>query len=250
MFHLIGLGLNNEGISVKGLNACNKSSKIFIERYTSLLTNSDLKKLKGLIGKDIVELNREDLEKGFEKKVLKHAGQEDVSLLIIGDPLTATTHIEFLKACKEAGVDYNVVHSGSIFSSVCETGLHVYKFGKSCSIPFTEPGYEPTSFFKVIQDNVSINAHTLIFLDVKKEEGKYMSVNQGLKRLLKISEEENGFFNKDTEVIGIARLGMNGQVIKFGLVKELMNHDFGPPPHIIIIPCMTEIEREYVNALY
>ncbi len=248
MFYLIGSGIAGyKDISLKGIEACKRSSKVYIERYTSVMSDDDIASLSKEIGKSIVELDRNDVENRFEEIV---KGNEDVALIVVGDPLTATTHIELLRSCKERGIKYKVIHSSSIYSAVSETGLHIYKFGKSCSIPFPQKNYNPTSFFDVVESNYKNKAHTLVFLDIRKDENRYMSVEQGLKRLVEISKERGSFFNESTKVIGIARLGYDNQKIKYGTVKELMRFDFGPPPHIVVIPHMSKIEEEYVSYLY
>ena len=251
MFFLIGAGISGfDNIPFKGVSLCKSCDYVFLERYTSILSDEDLEKLSKLIGRSIIELDREDLETRFKVLVLDKARVSNVALLVVGDPLTATTHIEFLRNCREEGVGFEVVHASSIYSSVCESGLFIYKFGKSCSVPYPEKGYEPTSFFDIIEENHNIKAHTLVFLDIKKSEEKYMTINEALMILLRISSERNGFFNESTEVIGISRLGFKEQVIKYGKVRELLSYDFGKQPHILIIPSMSEIEREYVESLY
>ncbi len=249
MFYLIGSGIAGyKEISLKGIEACKKSTKVYIERYTNIMSDKDINLLSKEIGKEIVELNRDDVESRFEEIVKNN--REDIALIVVGDPLTATTHIELLRSCKERGIKYKVIHSSSIYSAVSETGLHIYKFGKSCSIPFKEKNYNPTSFFDVIESNYKNNAHTLVFLDIKKDENRYMSINQGLSRLIEISKSRGSFLTKETKVIGIARLGYDDQIIKYGTVEELMSFEFGSSPHIIVIPKMSDIEEEYVSYLY
>lgn len=251
MFYLIGLGLSDySDIPLKGLNALKECDYVFFEKYTSIISEESIKELKSLIGKDVIELKREDLESNFENLVLKKAKEDNAALLIAGDPLTATTHVEFLRSCKENGVDYKVIHASSVYSSVCETGLHVYKFGKSCSVPYPEREYNPTSYYDVVESNYKNKAHTLVFLDIKADKNKYMTINEGLNLLLKSSKEKKGFFNKDTEIIGIARIGSDNQIIKYGSVQELLSFEFGYNPHVLIIPNMNEIEKEYVKILY
>ncbi|MBN1923262.1 MAG: diphthine synthase [Nanoarchaeota archaeon] len=251
MLYLIGTGISGwDNIALKGLDYAKKCDTVFIERYTSIISDEDVAKLNNLVGKGIIELSRKDLETNFEEKILKKAGVSDVALLIVGDPLTATTHIEFLKSCKDNNIRFEVVHASSIYSSICETGLHVYKFGKSCSIPYPEPNYKPTSYFDIIKKNHENNAHTLVFLDIKKNEDKYMTISEALKILLNISRERNSFLNKSTRIIGVSRLGFKDQVIKYGTVKELLNYKFSKQPHILVVPSMSEIEKDYVEALY
>jgi diphthine synthase len=251
MLYLVGSGINGFGsMPLEGLESLKKCKFCFIERYTNIIGDGDIAELERLSGKKIVELSRSDLEEGFEKNILPKAVNDDVALIIVGDPLSATTHIEILKECKDLGVAWKVIHASSIYSSLCESGLHVYKFGKSASIPYPEKNYSPTSFFDIIENNWNNNAHTIVFLDIKKDLNRYMSVNEGLKILLNISRERGSFFNEDSEVIGVSKLGYDDQIIKFGVVKDLLDYDFLGRPQILIIPKLGDIEREYVDFLY
>lgn len=251
MLYLIGSGINGYGsMPYEGILACKKSEQIYLERYTNIISDSDLAMLEKLIGKKIIEISRQELETGFEKNIMPKAGAKDVSLIIVGDPLSATTHIELLKECKEKNINWKVIHASSIYSSLCETGLFVYKFGKSASIPYPEKNYAPTSFFDIIETNWKNNAHSIVFLDIKKDQERYMSVNEGLNILLKISKDRNSFLNEETEIIGVSRLGYDDQIIKFGKIKELINFDFKGRPQILIIPKLSDIEIEYVKFLY
>jgi len=112
--------------------------------------------------------------------------------------LAATTHIELLKECREKNIGWKVIHASSIYSSLCETGLQVYKFGKSCSIPYPEKNYSPTSFFDIIEANWKMGSHTIVFLDIKKDQERYMTISEGLGILLKISKERNSFLDEET----------------------------------------------------
>lgn len=249
MFYLIGTGISSyKDISINGVDICKKCDIVYIERYTSIISDNDLQQLEKLISKKIIELDRNKLETDFESIIFDK--KKNVALLVVGDPLTATTHIEFLHSCKEKNIEFKVIHASSIFSSVCETGLHAYRFGKSCSIPYPEKNYNPTSYFDIIVNNYKNNAHTIVFLDIKKAQEKYMTITEGLNILLNISKQKNSFFNKSTMVIGIARLGKDDQIIKYGKVESLLNFEFGASPHILIVPKMTRIEKEYVEAIY
>jgi diphthine synthase len=251
MLYLIGSGINGFGsMPIEGLEMLKKCDCCYIERYTNIISDGDIFELEKLSGKKIIELSRNDLETGFEKNILPKAVNDDVALIIVGDPLSATTHIEFLKECKEKNIKCKVIHASSIYSSLCETGLFVYKFGKSASIPYPENNYSPTSFFDIIENNWNNNAHTIVFLDIKKDLEKYMSVNEGIKILLGISNDKKSFFNKDSEVIGVSRLGYDNQIIKFGKAGDLLDYGFSGRPQILIIPKLGEIEREYVEYLY
>jgi len=82
----------------------------------------------------------------------------------------------------------------------------------------------------------------LYFLDIDKE--KYMTINEALEILIKISLPEN------EKVVGVARLGSEDQILKYGTAKELKGFDFGEPLHILIIPGkLHEKEKEFLEKL-
>ncbi len=226
--YFIGLGLYDEkDISVKGLEIARKCDILYMEEYTSKL-GADKSKIEELIGKEIKILSREEVEQS--DILLKDAKEKDIAFLIGGDPLTATTHSEFLIEARKKGIKTRVIHSSSIYTSICESGLFIYKFGKSCSIPFPTKSYNPKSFYETIQTNQNNKLHTLVFLDLKPEENKFMTVNEAIKILIDSGMDENQL------VIGLARIGSENQTIKAGKTKELINFDFGKPQHILIVP--------------
>ena len=90
MLALIGIGLAEPGdVTVKGYNIAKQSDKIYLESYTSKLACSH-EELEKFYGKKILLANRTFVEDG--KQLLEEAKKENVALLVIGDPLCATTH--------------------------------------------------------------------------------------------------------------------------------------------------------------
>ncbi|MCD6547257.1 MAG: diphthine synthase [Nanoarchaeota archaeon] len=232
--YLIGLGIWDEkDISLKGLECAKKCEFIFMEEYTSKL-GVDKKEIEAIIGKEITLLSRKDVEQ--TNSLLKFAKEKDVAFLVGGDPLTATTHIHLILEAKKQGIRTKVIHSSSIYTAVCEAGLFIYKFGKSCSIPFPKKDYNPTSFYDVIVENKKRGLHTLVFLDINKEENKFMKINDALKRLLEIAKErKDNTITQETLVVGFARMGSDNQIIKFGKIKDLLEFDFGSPQHTLVV---------------
>ena len=232
--YLIGLGLYDEkDISLKGLETAKKCAEVFMEEYTSKLGVS-IDKIGEMIGKKIVLLSREEVEQS--KVIIDAARTGDVAFLVGGDPLTATTHIDIILQAKKEGIATKVIHSSSIYTAVCESGLFIYKFGKSCSIPFPTKDYNPTSFYDVIVDNINRGLHTLVFLDIHQHEDKFMTINDGLNRILEVARQRKDEINENTFAVGFARMGSESQIIKFGKIKDLTNFNFGKPQHIIVIP--------------
>ena len=247
--YLIGIGLWDEkDISVKGLETAKSCEKVYLEKYTSVLFGTSKEKIEKLLGKELVLLDRKAMEQ--DKPYMLEAKDKEIAVLVGGDPLSATTHMETLLEAKDKGITTSVIHAASVLVSVAESGLYMYKFGKTCSVPFWSEGYEPISFYDVILENKGIGAHTLVLLDLKPEEERFMTVNQALELLLKAANEKGGDLNEETYVVGIARMGSEDQLIKFGTIAELMKTDFGGPMHILVVPGdLNPIEAENLSKL-
>lgn len=231
MFYLVGLGLADEfDLPLKAFNALERCDFIFMESYTGVFER--LRELEGLLGKTINQLSRHEVEVGGEYVGL--AKGKDVALLVQGDPLSATTHISILLECVKRGVKFSVIHASSIFTAVASTGLSLYKFGKTGSIPFPEKGFAPSSYYDILVDNESINAHTLFLLDVKSDAHDFMTIPEALKLLESVDKKH---LLKGMKVIGCARLGYKDEVIKYGAVSSLMRFKWGRPPYCLIVPC-------------
>mgnify|MGYP005851790589 CR=1 FL=1 len=233
----IGLGLFDEkDITIKGLELAKSADKIYAEFYTGFLAGTNIRKIEELVGKTITVLDRKSIEVNPEKTILKEAISGKVALLVVGDPMMATTHIDLRLRAHDMGIKTKVAHGPSIFSAAPGiAGLQGYKFGKSVTIPFPEPGYFSETPYEIIKNNYPL--HTLLLLDVKAEEQKIMTANEGLKILLKIEEErKEKVLTENRLAIVIAKAGSLEPIIKADYIKNLINGNFGPPPHVIIIP--------------
>jgi len=246
--NLVGLGLYDENdLTLRGLEALKRSDKLFLEAYTGFF-NGDLKRLSELCGKEIIPLKRSDVEEKPEESVLKHAGE--TSFLVLGDPLVATTHSDLLLRAEKLGIKVNIIHGSSVYSAVGETGLQIYKFGRTISIAYPEEKHLPKSPYDNLKENKQAGLHTLCLLDVKADIGKYMTVNEGIDLLLKMeSERMQNQFRKDTLCVGVARLG-GDTVIKYGAAEKIMGEDFGGPPHILIVPGKLHFIEEEMLARF
>lgn len=230
MLYIIGLGLYDENdISIKGMKTLKECDRIFAEFYTAKLKDRSLSTIKEKTGKDIQIIGRKEIEE--EMKPLKYAKREDVALLVPGDPLAATTHSTLILEAQRKSIKTRIIHSSSIFSAAPGlAGLQIYKFGKTTTIPFPEENYFPHSPYLTIKNNLKYDAHTLILLDIKAEENKYMNANQGLKYLLKVEEErKENIISLDSLAVVLARVGSSNPLIRADRIKKLIVEDFGGP---------------------
>lgn len=234
--YLIGLGLSTEkDISVKGLEIIKRCEKIYLENYTSLL-QCPITDLEKFYGKKIILANREKTEQQFSE-ILKEAKSKEVAFLVIGDPFSATTHTELFKEAKEKRIPVKVIHNASILTAIGITGLQLYKFGKTTSIPFLDNYNNLETPYNILRENQYLDIHTLFLLDLKPEENRFMAVNQALDILETIEKrKKENIIKKGMLVIGCARLGSDDFMIKAGPLEKIKKIDFGKPPLCLIIP--------------
>ncbi len=233
----IGLGLYDEkDISLKGLEEAKSCSVLFSEFYTANLTGTNKFKIEEFMGKSIEFLNREEMEKG--DKIIEAAKENKVGILVSGDPMTATTHLSIRLRAKQEGIRTSIIPGASIITSApALSGLHIYKFGKTTSLPFPKEGYFPTSPYDVVKKNLENDLHTLILLDIDEHAEKYMRANEGLRLLLEMEKErDEGVISEDTLVCVLGSVGSEEPVVKAGYLKDLLDEDFGEGLHCLIIP--------------
>ena len=130
MLYLIGLGLGDEtDITVRGLNAVKRCKRVFLEMYTSIL-GVDTAKLESFYGKKIEVADRDCVESRSDM-MMEDALDDDVAVLVVGDPFGATTHTDFYLRAVAKGIKVRVIHNASIMNAVGCCGLHLYHFGKN-----------------------------------------------------------------------------------------------------------------------
>ncbi|MFH1770106.1 MAG: diphthine synthase [archaeon] len=245
--HLIGIGLNDEeDITVKGLKTVKESDFVYLESYTSKL-QIVARRLEKFYNKNIILADRDMVEKKADN-ILEKAKNKKVAFLVVGDVFGATTHTDLMLRAKEKGVKVEVINNASILTAVGITGLELYKFGKTTSIPYPEANFKPETAYDVIKDNQKMGLHTLVLLDIKPD--RNMTINEAIEILLNIENKRNEkVFTKDTMVVGCARLGGNSK-IKYGKASEVWKVDFGKPLHCLIVPGKLHfIEEEALNII-
>lgn len=227
----IGLGLDSErGITLEGLDAARNASSVFAEFYTNLMPNLDVANLERLVGKKVAVLNRQDIEDSHGKDVLLAAKEGDVTVLVPGDPMVATTHVALRLSLAKRGIESRIIHSASIISAVCgATGLQNYKFGRSVTLP-AEPTV-PKSVIQTLVENKQRASHTLLFLDVRIEEKAQLTIPEAVEKLRKAMPESS-----DWLAVGLARVGARDQLVKAARLDRLSKQTFGGPPQVMVFP--------------
>ena len=232
MLYLIGLGLHVKGISQQGLEAINRCEKVYLEFYTVDFPYSK-EELEKILGKQVILADRDFIE---SLKIVEEAKDADIALLVYGSPLTATTHITFIEEAKKQEIKIEIIHNASIFDAVAETGLQIYKFGKTTSIP----DFEAESFTEVIKENLGIGAHSLILVDIG------MGFENALKRLINASNKQGMRLDK---LIICSQIGIKNSKIYYGTLKELETKKV-KKPFCFIVPGKLHFVEEEVLKKY
>jgi diphthine synthase len=235
----VGLGLyNEEGISLRGVEEVRKADHIFLERYTNVMPGLSITRLESITGKQIVVLSRRNVEEEAEKILLEPAQTKQVCFLVPGDPMTATTHVDVRLRAESLGITTKIIHAASIETAMSgATGLQSYKFGRTITIPFPEGETFPESIYDYCTNNTRSGLHTLILLDVRTEERKYMTIRNALHILSNLEKHKNrGIFLGERLMIGLARLGGPDSLVKADRLDCLGDFSFGEPPHCLIAP--------------
>lgn len=251
VLYFISLGLYDEkDISLKALEKAKKCDLLFAEFYTQKM-NISKEKLERLIEKKITILSRKDVEENSEI-ILKPAKTKKVGFLVGGDVFCATTHLALRYEAMQKEIKTKVIHGSSIFSAIGETGLHLYKFGVTVTVPFPErlKGKLPVSAYERLRDNKERGLHTLLLLDIDTENKKYMNAKEGMEILLDIEKHrKEGVFTEFTDIIVFGRAGSENPLIVYGKVIELLEMNFGEPPMVLIVPGSLHFtEREYLET--
>jgi diphthamide biosynthesis methyltransferase len=90
-----------------------------------------------------------------------------VALLVVGDPLQATTHVDLQLQAAEAGIECRVFHGISITTLVTGAiGLSNYRFGRQTTLTYPYGGWVATSPLETIIVNRYTGLHTLALLDL------------------------------------------------------------------------------------
>ena len=162
---LIGLGPGDlEHMTERAKSVARGCEKRYLEGYTAVLPAEQEALLEGIIG-PWAKLMRPSVEK--PEKLLEEARGASIALLVVGDPMQATTHIDLEARCAERGVGFDIVPGMSATSlAVSLSGLQSYRFGRQVTLPFSYGDYLATSPLEMIDANYVGGLHSLVLLDL------------------------------------------------------------------------------------
>ena len=219
MIYLIGLGLNPpESITKEGYDAIKEVKEVYLETYTSLLpcTKEELEKA---LGKKIQDAPRKQMEQKREELLQK----DNCAILVMGDPLAATTHNDLLKRAK-------IIHNASIFTTIARTGLSLYKLGRTISIPFPQKGVTLTSPMQTVKENGK--AHTLCLLDINPQTKTTMTTKEALQILQAM---QGSIITKETKIVLGASIATKEEKIIYGTCQEVEQITLTTYPQCVVI---------------
>ncbi|MDE1823421.1 MAG: diphthine synthase [Candidatus Micrarchaeota archaeon] len=239
MLALIGMGLGTGDVSAGAIDFMSTASRVYVERYTAVVDQQTINSIAGMIGKEIAELQRADMEDNL-KETVKLAKAEDVAILVSGDPLVATTHHIIVDEAASQGIKTRIFHSSSIFSAaIGESGLDIYRFGPPVTIPYWSEKYRPASFLDAIKRNMANNFHTMLLLDINQAEKRPMSLREAIETI-QSAQKQSGVdaFGDETRLLIMGDVGKEGQrIIYTALVSAMrLENEFHDKMLAIIAP--------------
>ncbi|EST09368.1 Tetrapyrrole methylase [Kalmanozyma brasiliensis GHG001] len=240
---VIGLGLADEhDITLKGFEAVKSSERIYLESYTSILMVPGFKeRLEELYGKSVIMAHRETVELEAES-ILEGAATSNVAFLVVGDPLSATTHTDLILRARQSSppIPVKIIHNASIMTAIGSSGLAGYNFGQTVSIPFWTEEWKPDSWLERIGENLNIGLHTLALSDIKVREQsaedmsrgilryqrpRYMLIPQLISQVVSAAQSHKADYLHPERTLGIAlcRMGSEEERIVSGTLQELLD---------------------------
>jgi len=233
MLIFIGLGQSIKHLTLEALEYLEISEKVFIDTYTGIVEGIEqlIKDLERR-GKKVILAKREDLEGKSIDLLVSEARARNIAILVPGDPFIATTHDAIRVEALKKGVTVRVVNGLSIYAlAASRSGLQAYRFGKTVTLVYPNH-FKPYSTIETIYENLKRNLHTLVLLDFRADESRYMTVPEAVEILLEL--DERGLL-RDVIGVGLARLGFSDEYVVADKLPRLKDKKYPPPPHSLIV---------------
>ena len=247
---LIGIGPGDlDHITERARRVARGCSKRYLEGYTAILPPTEEKRLESVVG-PWEKLMRDGVES--PKSMLDEARSGAVALLVVGDPMQATTHIDLEERCAEEDIGFHVIPGLTATAlAVSLSGLQSYRFGRQVTIPFSDGDYLPTSPFEMICRNKEAGMHTLALLDLDTtgmglEQPRPMTPSEAVDHLVRMNEKVEDFDELVEEWGGLllSDLGTEEERVISGSLGDLSQMKGGHIHALIIAAEFSGLEAE------
>ncbi len=235
---LIGMGPGGLDQMTIAARKCARDADFrFLEGYTALLPPISMQKLEETVGSWELRM-RSSVEN--PDHILELAKVSKVALLIVGDPLQATTHVDLQLRCAELGVNCNVIHGISITTIVTGAiGLQSYRFGRQCTFAYPYGDYLPTSPLEFVLANRKRDLHTLALLDLDPtglgEEIQEPMQPKDAVHVLRRMAKKLDVNVEDWDLVLCSDMGTDDSRIVFGSIDDIAKIEQGRV-HCLVIP--------------
>ena len=247
---LIGIGPGDlDHITERAKRVAKGCSKRYLEGYTAILPPIEEKRLEAVVG-PWERLMRDRVES--PENMLDEARVSSVALLVVGDPMQATTHIDLEERCAEEGIGFHVIPGLTATAlAVSLSGLQSYRFGRQVTIPFSDGEYLPTSPFEMICKNKEAGMHTLALLDLDPtgmglEQPRPMTPREAVDHLVRMNERSEEFNQpvEDWQGLLLSDLGTEEERVVSGKMREISHIEGGHIHALIIAAEFSGMEEE------
>lgn len=259
---LIGIGPGKvSSMTLEAIDLARHADVRLYEAYTALWSEKALLELEEKIG-SIRRIMRPAIEQ--PEDLLEMAKNQLVAVLIVGDPMQATTHIDLQLRAENTGIPVHIVHGISITTLVPGvTGVSNYKFGRSTTLTYSYGEWIATSPLEVMLQNYSQKLHTLVLFDLDPSgagtgEQRPMQAPDAADSIAKmvakynemeLTEEQRGMVAEieQFEVVLCSDLGTDDQRLQTTSIGNLSTKSSGRLNCMVLLANLSEIEREAVN---
>ena len=247
---LIGIGPGDlDHITERARRVARECSKRYLEGYTAVLPPAEEERLESVVGA-WERLMRDGVES--PEKLLEEARVGAIALLVVGDPMQATTHIDLEERCAEEGISFHVIPGLTATAlAVSLSGLQSYRFGRQVTIPFSDGDYLPTSPFEMICRNKEAGMHTLALLDLDPtgmglEQPRPMTPREAVDHLVRMNNRSDLFDEsvEDWNGLLLSDLGTEEERVISGSMQELSQIEGGHLHALIVAADFSGMEAE------
>ncbi|MFB6202095.1 MAG: diphthine synthase [Halorhabdus sp.] len=248
MLTFVGLGLYDErSITLAGRDAIATADRVFAEFYTSRLVGATHHDLEIFHDVEIEVRDRSGVEQRPEP-ILDAAESGDVVFLTAGDTMISTTHVDLRLRAAERGIETRVIHGTTAQTAASSlSGIQNYRFGKATTLPFERSHGGtgvPDSVIDTIEANQDRDLHTLVFLDIKTDDGEAFMTGSTAAELLA------DHWHPEALGVVIARAGSPDPHVGADRLEALARMSFGDPLHLLVIPgSLHHVERDALATL-